>query len=131
MRLVRLAALAFLALQTPAVAAQNNDIVVRGDVARTEIERILDSDNLDTSRLDAAEVAEAMSAIQRGRAPDDFWTAYQAHVAAWKRLAHATGSLEQALAEQAIDASFDEVERIARRHRARLPVPPWQVRSTI
>ena len=132
MRLVRLAALALLAVQPPAaVAAQAPDIVVRGDVARTEIERILDADNLDTSQLSAGEVAEAISAIERGRAPDDFWTAYQAHVAAWKRLAQSTESLERALAEQAIDSSFDEVERIARRYRARLPVPPWQVLPTV
>ena len=31
---------------------------------------------------------------------------------------------ELAKAEQAIDATFDEVERIARRYGARLPTPP-------
>jgi hypothetical protein len=131
MRWVRLAALALLTLHMPTAAAQGPDIVVRGDVARTEIERILAADNVDTSQLSAGEVAEAMSGIERGRAPDDFWRAYQAHVAAWKRLAEASESLEQALAEQAIEASFDEVERIARRYRARLPVPPWKVLPTI
>jgi hypothetical protein len=127
-----MAVLALLALPMPmAVATQNPDIVVRGDVARTEIERILDADNLDTSRLSAGEVAEALSGIRRGRAPNDFWAAYQAHVAAWIRLAEATDSLQRALAEQAIDASFDEVERIARGYRARLPVPPWKVVPTV
>ena len=127
MRSVRLAALAILALETPgAVAAADTEIVVRGDAFRLEIERILDADNVDTSRLGARQVAEAMGAIDRGRAPEDFWKAYRAHVAAWNRMARSEARLERALAEQAIDASFDEVERIARRYRARLPVPPWK-----
>lgn len=135
MRWVRLIALALLVLPplsiSGAAAGQDSEIVVRGDVARKEIERILSADNLDTSRLPALEVAEAIGGIERGRAPDDFWAAYQDHVAAWKRLAEASGSLEQALAEQAIEASFGEVERIARLYGARLPTPPWQVPSTI
>ena len=132
MRLALLAALALLAVQAPqAVAAQAPDIVVRADVARAEIERILDADNLDTSRLGAEDVAEAMSGIERGRAPKDFWTAYQAHVAAWKRLAQATEIAERRQADVEIETSFDEVERIARRYRARLPVPPWKVAPTI
>ena len=50
-----------LALSMPAaVAAQEPDIVVRGDVARTEIERILAADNVDTSRLSAREVADTV-----------------------------------------------------------------------
>jgi hypothetical protein len=132
MRWIGLAALALLALQSPAVgAAQSSDIVVRGDVARKEIERILDADNLDTSQLSAREVADLIGGIERGRAPDDFWTAYRAHVAAWNRRADAAEDIEQALADQAIEASFDEVERIAHRYRARLPVPPWQVVPTV
>lgn len=135
MRRVRLIALALVALPSlsvsGAVAAQDSDIVVRGDVARKEIERILRADNLDTSRLAAREIAEAISGIERGRAPDDFWAAYQDHVAAWKRLAEASGRAEQALAEQGIEASFDEVERIAGLYGARLPTPPWQVPPTI
>jgi hypothetical protein len=132
MRFDRLVALALLALQSPtAVAAQPPDIVVQGDVARFEIERILDADNIDTSVLSAGEVAAVISGIQRGRAPDDFWVAYRAHVAAWNRLAAADDRLEQTLAEQAIEASFDEVERIARRYRARLPVPPWKLLPTV
>ena len=132
MRFDRLVALGLLALQSPAaVGAQPPDIVVRGDVARSEIERILDADNIDTSVLSAGEVAAAMAGIRRGRAPDDFWLAYRAHVDAWNRLAAADNRLEQALAEQAIEASFDEVERIARLYRARLPVPPWKVLPTV
>ena len=131
MRWVRLAALALLAVPLPAaVAAQDAEIVVRGDVARIEIERILEADNVDTSRLSAREVADAMAGIGRGRVPEDFWAAYQAHVAAWNRLAGAAASLERALAEQAIESSFDEVERIARRYGARLPAPPWKVLPT-
>jgi hypothetical protein len=132
MRLAGLAALALLALPVPAAAAaQGAEIVVRGDVARTEIERILDEDNVDTSRLSAGEVAQAIRGIRRGRAPDDFWRAYQAHVAAWIRLAQASESLEETLAEQAIDSSFDEVERISRLYHARLPTPPWKVLPTV
>jgi uncharacterized membrane protein len=132
MRLLGLAALALMALDAPApVAAQDTEIVVRGDVARKEIQRILDADNLDTSRLSAAEVADAIGGIARGRAPEDFWTAYQTHVSAWNRLADAQGSLETALAEQAVEATFDEVERVARLYGAVLPIPPWQEIPTI
>ena len=132
MRSLGLAALALLALNLPdAAAARGEDIVVRGDLARREIERILNADNVDTSRLGAREVVEAMAAIRRGRAPEDFWAAYRAHVEAWKRLAAATGSVETALAEQAIEATFDEVERIARRYRAILPTPPWMEIPTV
>ena len=126
-----LAALALLALCLPAAAAPQGEIVVRGDVARTEIERILDADNVDTSRLSPSEVAEAMRRIERGRAPKDFWTAYQAHVAAWNRLAQATEIAERRQADLEIETSFDEVERIARHYRARLPVPPWKLVPTI
>jgi hypothetical protein len=135
MRWVRLAALALTALPAltvdRAAEAQGGDIVVRGDVARKEIERILSADNVDTSRLSAGQVAEAIGGIARGRAPEDFWAAYQAHVAAWKRLAGATGSVETALGEQAIEATFDEVERIAGFYGALLPTPPWQEIPTI
>ena len=132
MRFLAFALLALLALDSPAsVAAQDTDIIVRGDVARKEIERILNADNLDTSRLSAADVAEAIGGIGRGRAPEDFWTAYEEHVAAWKRLADARGGLETALAEQAIEATFDEVERLARLYGAILPTPPWEEIPTI
>jgi hypothetical protein len=121
-----------------ALRAQEAEIVVRGESARIEIERILEADNVDTSRLGSSEVVEAMERIERGRAPDDFWAAYRAHVLAWIRLAGLEAATRrrtesrpedgQALiaAEEATGATFDEVERIARRHRARLPRPPWR-----
>jgi hypothetical protein len=132
---------ALAALGVPAAAAaQDAEIVVRSDAARTEIERILEADNLDTARLGADEVAEAMAAIRQGLAPDDFWSAYRAHLAAWQAFARAEEAEQRgepgsaavlARAERAIEDSFDEVERIARRYRARLPVPVWQILSTI
>jgi hypothetical protein len=110
-------------------------------VARSEIERILDADNVDTSALEPREVAEAIAGIRRGRAPDDFWLAYRAHVDAWGRLADALDAAHTSrglkdieaigAAEEAIETTFDEVERIARRYGARLPTPPWQVLSTV
>lgn len=135
MRWIRLAALALMALpafpMAEAAAAQGSDIVVKGDVARKEIERILNADNVDTSRLGAGDVAEVIGGIERGRAPKDFWEAYRSHVAAWNRLAGAEGELEIALAEQAIEATFDEVERLARHYGAILPTPPWMEIPTI
>ena len=124
---------------TAPVVAQDAEIVVRGDSSKTEIERILEADNVDTSRLGSGEVADAIAAMKRGRAPEDFWLAYRGHVEAWRRLAEVestarnqpflTGETAEALAkaERAIDESFDEVERIARRHGARLPVPRWRM----
>jgi hypothetical protein len=143
MKSVPLALLALLAFAVPAAAsAQGADIVVHGDVARSEIERILGADNVDTSSLSEREVADILEGIERGRAPQDFWAAYRAHVTAWKRLAAAaeiagrvgaTRSDAEALvrAGQAIDASFDEVERIARSYGARLPIPPWAIPPTV
>jgi hypothetical protein len=142
MMLIRLAMLVLLAPPLAATAAaQNPDIVVRGDVARSEIERILRADNLDTSRLGPREVADSIGAIERGRAPDDFWLAYRAHVTAWVRLAEAedavrlrpgpAASAELEKADQAIDSTFDDVERIARLYGARLPTPPWAILPTV
>jgi hypothetical protein len=143
MRLARLTLLTILAWQIPALAAaaQAPEIVVRGDAARIEIERIVGADNLDTSRLSPRGVAEAIERIPRRRAPLDFWTAYRAHVQAWQHLADvadtARGSRQRAqldavaAAEETIDATFDEVERIARRYGARLPVPAWQRLPTV
>ena len=138
MRFVRLALLALLVLPMPvALAAQGPDIVVDGGVKRAEIERILAADNVDTSRLSEREVAEAIAKVERGRAPQDFWLAYRAHVLAWKRLADAveragrSGAEDRMRAEQAIDATFDEVERIARSYGARLPVPVWAIPPTV
>ena len=145
MSFFRFALWALAAALLPATSvAQDPDIIVRGDVARIEIERILDADNVDTSQLSPREVAEAIAAIGRGRAPEDFWKAYRAHVEAWNRFADAIdaarrgksdspleGGAELADADRAIDVTFDEVERIARRYGARLPIPPWQVAPTI
>ena len=144
MRFARLALIAFLAIPLPAVAvAQQPDIVVQGGVQRSEIERILAEDNVDTSRLGERDVADIVAQIQRGRAPQDFWLAYRAHVRAWERLADIAEKArrgqgesffeaeELVKAEQAIDSTFDEVERIARAYGARLPVPRWSIPPTI
>ena len=142
MRFVRLVLLALLALPMPAAhAAQGPDIVVEGGVQRAEIERILTADNVDTSRLGEREVADIIGRVHRGRAPQDFWLAYRAHVVAWERLADAAESAGQGesrfkaeeivKAEQAIDATFDEVERIARSYGARLPIPRWSIPPTV
>lgn len=143
-RLVMGALLALLAL--PAIAAQGDDVVVYASPARFEIERILVADNLDTEALGPRIVANAIAGIARGRAPDDFWRAYQLHVRAWQQLADADDrarnvrddptSLEQraaavAIAERRIETSFDDVERIARRYGARLPAPLSQIKSTV
>ena len=143
MRFIRLALLA-LALSAPAaVTAQEPDIVVKGSVQRAEIERILAADNVDTSRLSESEVADIVGQVERGRAPQDFWLAYRAHVRAWERLADAAEKArgdqgesffeaeELVKAQQAIDATFDEVERIARSYGARLPVPLWSIPPTV
>jgi hypothetical protein len=86
---------------------------------------------------------EIMSGIERGRAPEDFWAAYQRHVLAWARLAEAVdrvqhqqavsafadGQSELEAAETAIGTTFDEVERIARSYHARLPAPLIDTRT--
>ena len=142
MRFERLALLALLALPVTASAtAPEPDIVVRGGVERSEIERILAADNVDTSRLSERDVADIVARIERGRAPKDFWLAYRAHVLAWERLADAVERASQGesllkaeevvKAEQAIDSTFDEVERIARAYGARLPTPVWSIPPTV
>ena len=144
MRLFCLVLLALPALSaTPAAAVQEAPIVVRGDASRVEIERILEADNVDTSLLEPRDVARAIGAIGRGRAPEDFWIAYRAHVEAWERLAAAVEArqrsphpgfeaAEQLLqAAEAVETSFDEVERIARRYGARLPIPAWKRATAI
>lgn len=123
--------------QTRPAPEPQQDIVVNGDIARTEIERILQEDNLGGRRLTPRETAETMAGISRGRAPQDFWSAYQLHVQAWQLYAAAleqggqrqgdpsfgfNGDAEEA--ERAITTTFNEVERIARRYGARLPAPP-------
>ena len=143
MQLVRLALLALLAVPIAApLSAQGPDIVVDGGVKRSEIERILAADNVDTSRLSEREVADSIARVRRGRAPQDFWLAYRAHVLAWKRLADAvedadrpgatrSDAEEVVRAEEAIEATFDEVERIARSYGARLPTPVWAFPPTV
>ena len=115
------------------------------EAARAEIERILEADNLDTGRLNPREVADTIASIARGRAPEDFWQAYQAHVRAWRQFAELVeravrqqgestfieGEEELVAAERAIDTTFDEVERIARRYGARIPVQPANLIPTI
>ncbi len=125
-RFATMAAAAFLVLALP-TSAQEAELVVRGEVARVEIERVLAADNLDTVGLTAREVAGRMARIERGRAPHDFWLVYRAHLLAWQRVAQAEAAngsrpvSRQYL--QAIDSTFDEVERIARRYGAHLPAP--------
>ena len=131
-----------------AVAAQQQTGQARGTVAeRQEIERILQADNLDTGRLTSRQVATTIRGIRRGSAPEDFWTAYQAHVRAWERAADAEEravglmadkrpDLERAVAdyleaEEAIETTFTEVERIARSYGATLPTPIEDVEGTV
>ena len=120
----------------PSAAAEpGNAIVVRADIAKSEIERILNADNLDTDSMDAREVVDIIETIPRGRAPDDFWEAYQRHVDAWEYMAQLTGEpgeeaddKELEAADRAINRTFDEVERIARGYGARMPLPMTEVR---
>ena len=145
MRINRLIMGAFLGLLAlPASAAQSDDVVVYASSARAEIERILRSDNLDTDTFSSRVVADTMARIKRGQAPDDFWRAYQAHVRAWQQLAAVEDYVRSgrdpsppnrrnavlAAAERRIGATFDAVERIARRYGARLPAPRPFVKST-
>lgn len=138
MTILRALTLALAALLAPAhAAAQDQNVVARGDATRLEIERILEADNLDTSQLSPREVVEIVSGIERGRAPQDFWDAYQLHIQAWGRFADMVEQIQRqqsgstfiegidqlAAAEAAIGTTFDEVERIARRYGARLPTP--------
>jgi hypothetical protein len=145
MRIWSLTALALVALTAPAMAQQapSGEIVVQGAAVRQEIERILREDSLTSSRPTPREVAETMAAIARGRAPEDFWTAYQTHVQAWERYADAVEQSPQQQqsesnfgqegaageAQQAIETTFAEVERIARRYGARLPTAPIDPRT--
>lgn len=120
-------------------SAQEEPPVTRGEATdRREIERILAADNLDTGRLSPGEVVATIRAIPRGRAPGDFWTAYQEHVRAWERFAAieervrdlGEGKEREAAimalfeADREINTTFDEVERIARSYGAELPTPP-------
>jgi len=125
------------ALPASGNASAQSDIVVRADVAKSEIERILNADNLDTISMDPRDIADAIAAIPRGRAPFDFWQAYQKHVAAWEDMAALAdrrggeaddGELDSA--DRVINRTFEEVERIARKYGARMPLPMSEVRRT-
>ena len=113
------------------------ELVVRGSAAQPAIERILNADNLDVDRLSPREVADTMAEIPRGRAPGDFWIAYQKHVRAWQDYAdardasrvvtsamdidHRPDGAAIADAQKRLNSTFDEVEVIARRYHARMP----------
>ena len=116
------------------------EIIVRNSAARPAIERILNADNLDVDRLSPREVADTMAEIARGRAPSDFWAAYQRHVRAWQDYADARDAArvltsptdidhrpDGAAIEDArnrINSTFDVVEAIARSYDARIPASP-------
>ncbi len=132
-----LIAVTFAALPVQAQTPETT-IVVQSVSSRSEIQRILAADNLDTANLDARSVADSIALIERGRAPEDFWAAYQIHVRAWQKLAAAEefarvamedpGKLPEAAAllaeaEEQIDITFTAVERIALDYGARLPIP--------
>ena len=123
-------------------AVQEPEIVVSRSAATPAIERILKADNLDIEALSPREVAERMKVIERGASPENFWQAYQAHVRAWAAYADAvdaarklppgepqpTGS-EWAVgkAKTEINRTFDTVELLARRYRARIPLPRTRI----
>ena len=120
--------LGLLAALSPAggAAAQGPEIIVQAPTLQEEIERILAADNIDPANLTAREVADALERIERGYAPDDFWTSYQRHVRAWRRYADAEASprvseFEYLRVERAINDTYDDAERIALRYGARPP----------
>lgn len=123
MRLVFAAAL--LALSAPA-AGQEPEIVVEAPLHRTEIERILEADNLDLVSLTPHEVAETMARIPKGGAPDEFWARYQGHMRAWQWYAalkddDRVHSHDVSEAKGLVNQTFADVERIAESYGARLP----------
>jgi predicted RNA-binding Zn ribbon-like protein len=143
MRVIRLVIAAFLVSLAPGTSwAQDGEIVVRGTAAKAEIERILIADNLNPETMSTRDIADTIAGIERGRAPKDFWTAYQAHVRAWQRLAAAEEEAQRTVndpgafrdvavklvaAEQQIESTFDEVERIALSYGAKMPIPPSEL----
>ena len=146
MRIIWLVMSIFLApFAAAAGVAQQADITVTAIPARIEIERILTSDNVDTESLGTRGVATAIAGIVRGQAPLDFWLVYGMHVAAWEQLADAEDRLSAAQdapardhwmaqadrANRAIEATFTEVERIARRYGAKMPVPVSDIKSMV
>lgn len=153
MRAVRLIAPALLALLVapafadPIAAHGEQEEMQRMEHERQEIARILGADNVDVTRLSASEVATAIRSTRRGEAPEDFWTAYQAHVRAWERSAVAQERLQRLAtgkpvpldeifseilaAEAAIDETFEAVRRIAEAHGVPMPTPPAMAAATI
>ncbi|GAA4021874.1 hypothetical protein GCM10022280_23080 [Sphingomonas swuensis] len=122
--------------------AAEPDVVVTRSAAVPAVERILKADNLDVETLSPQEIAAAMRDIRQGAAPRDFWVAYQAHVKAWNDYAAALdaaarrqpGELAPSGSEWAvgdartrINATFDEVERLARIRGATIPLPRTRV----
>ena len=85
-----------------------------------EIERILEADNLDTSQLSPRDVVEIVSGIERGRAPQDFWDAYQLHVQAWTRLADMVDLIQRQQAGSTFIEGIDELDRGGSRDRRHL-----------
>ena len=139
----RLLAMALALLAVPALAdpiAALDERAAMAAIEREAISRILEADNVDVASLTTREVASRIAAIPRDEAPDDFWSAYQAHVRAWRRAADAEeklaglvdgkrGDFDQAVSEAgealaAVEATFDEVERIAAQYGVAMPVPP-------
>lgn len=139
----RLLALVLTLLAAPAAAdpiAALDEAENMRSVEMEEISRILAADNVDSNLLTSSEVLAAIRTIPRGSAPDDFWTAYQAHVRAWERAAAAEQKLEKAdgvdpeaaqraatelaEAEARIEATFAEVGRIAESYGVTLPELP-------
>ena len=126
-----------LIVSAPVFSEPVAEVVVQNSAAKPAIERILNADNLDLDRLSTREVADAMAQIQRGRAPVDFWNAYQLHVRAWQDYADARDAARISTsptdidhrpdgaaidnARKRINSTFDEVEAIARRYHARIP----------
>ncbi|HYJ30385.1 MAG TPA: hypothetical protein VEW25_08610 [Allosphingosinicella sp.] len=133
------------ALADPIAAHGEQEEMRRID--RQEIARILAADNVDATRLPAIDVAAAVRHIPRGEAPDDFWTAYQAHVRAWERSAAAEERLQRLAegkpvpleeiftellaAEAAVGETFDAVRRIAEAYGVPMPTPPAEAAETI
>ena len=125
-----------------AAALGEPEITVRSSAARPSIERILKADDLDVERLSPREVAGRMKLIEQGAAPRRFWIAYQAHAKAWAAYADALEAARRRPPEELapagsewaigkarveINRTFDQVEALARRYGARLPLPRTRV----
>ena len=137
-----LCGLASLAAQ-PVHSEPTAEIVVQNNAWVPAIERILIADNLDVERLSPREVADTMAEIPRGRAPADFWTAYQQHVRAWQDYAdaldgarvirsptdidHRPDGAAIQNARTRINSTFDAVEILARRYHARVPASSTRI----